>query len=236
MGAVWSLRNPLLSAYLSTKHGMRFGITAALLCAAGFLALGAGSKVKGLVVTFHLEGQEEETNKFVTPIKLGSEHRQYYFRKMPAFSDKDIAWFYPFVAQDGSSFGAAFRLNDHKARELNGLTIANHGKLFGTRVLDAPLRAVIIDQPVDDGVLVIWDGLSKNHIQLIGSKISHVDKILGTETPQALPTFNVPQTKNQPRQNSPSSDGEKRKPFKLFGNANRKKADTPANPYVNLPE
>jgi hypothetical protein len=215
---------------------MRFGITAALLCIAGFLARGAGSRAKGYVVTFHLEGQVEETDKFVTPVKLGSEHRQYYFRKMPAFSDKDIAWFYPFVAQDGSSFGAAFRLNDHKAKELNGLTIANHGKLFGTRVLDAPLRAVIIDQPVNDGVLVIWDGLSKNHVQQIGSKIAHVDKVLGTETPQALPTFNVPQTSNQSRQNPASNEGDKKKPFKLFGNANRKKVDIPTNPYVNLPD
>ena len=216
---------------------MKFWTTALLLCLAGVFALGAGSRAKGYVVTFHLEGQAEDSDKFVTPVKLGSEHRQYYFRKMPSFSDKDIAWFYPFVAQDGSSYGAAFRLNDAKKEELTGITVANHGKLFGSRVLDAPLRAVIIDQPISDGVLVIWDGLSQNHVKQIGAKIPHVDKYLGTDTPpQELPSFNVPQSGNRPGPGPSSPEGGKKKPFKLFNNVNRKKGDAPVNPYVNLPE
>lgn len=195
--------------------------------------MGAGSKVKGYVVTIHLEGDEADTEKFVTPVKLGSEHRQYFFRKMPSFSDKDIAWFYPFVAEDGQSYGAAFRLIDHKAQELAGITVANQGRLMGTRVLDAPLRAVIIDQPINDGVIVIWSGLSQNHVKLIGSKITHVDKITGSG--DGTPSFDLPAVTNSEQSNS--DGGNSRKPFKLFGNGFLKKSEKPAtNPFVNPPQ
>ena len=210
---------------------------------------GAGSKAKGLVVSFHLEGQAEDTEKFVTPVKLGSEHRQYYFRKMPSFTNLDMQWFYPFVAQDGASYGAAFRLKNHKAQELTGITIANQGKLLGVRVLDAPLQALVIDRPVNDGILVVWGGLSKNHIQLIGSKLTHVDELTGQQTSlEQLPSFNVPRNQRRgaanaaaataPNQNLPTAnEAPKRKGFKLFGNANRaKKEPTPVNPYVNPPQ
>ena len=210
---------------------MKYGAIALLLCSIAFFCLGAGSKAKGFVITFHLEGDAEESAKFVTPIKLGSEHRQYYFRKMPSFTDSDITWFYPFVSQDGASYGAAFRLKDHKAEELKGITLSNQGKLFGTRVMDAPLRAVIIDRPISDGILVIWDGLSQNHVKLIGEKIPHIDRFrTGTE----MPTFNVPE--NAPQAAPNPENGETAKPkrrFQFFGNS--KKQDEPVNPYVNPP-
>ena len=210
---------------------MKHGVIVVLLCAIGLCCMAAGSKAKGFVVTFHLEGDETETSKFVTPVKLGSEHRQYFFRKMPAFTDADIQWFYPFVAQDGQSYGAAFRLKDHKAEELTGITVANQGRLFGTRVLDAPLRAVLIDRPINDGVVVIWSGLSQNHVKLIGTKIMHVEQIQGT---QSTPTFDLPRRGSNPSTNSSGSSG-KKSPFKFFGKG-RQKNDSQVNPFVNPPE
>ncbi len=189
---------------------MRLFPILAAFCVIPIFALASGTKVKGYAVTFHLEGGEEESEKFVTPVKLGSEHRQYYFRKMPEFNDNDIAWFYPFIAQDGASFGAAFRLKDSSAEELNGVTIANQGKLFGTRVLDAPLQAVIIDRPINDGTVVIWEGLSKDHLKLINEKIPHVDQLRGqTEIPQ----FELPHESGE--------ESPRRGPLKFFGRSKK---------------
>ena len=222
---------------------MKNGVAALFLCIFAIFCLAAGSKVKGFVVTFHLEGQAEDSAKFVTPVKLGSEHRQYYFKKVPEFNDKDISWFYPFISQDGASFGAAFRLNAKATQELTNLTIANQGRLMGTRVLDAPLRAVIIDRPIDDGVLVIWDGLSQNHLKLINSKIPHVDRIRGgSETPGfALPTNRKAAAPSQSNPantaNTTASKGTgktKRGPLRFFGKAKRNQSE-PVNPYVNPP-
>ncbi len=215
---------------------MKHSALLAGLALVGLLCLGAGTKTKGLVITFHLEGEESDSEKFVTPVKLGSEHRQYFFRKMPAFTSADLLWFYPFVAQDGQSFGAAFRLKDHKAQELTGLTTANQGQLFGTRIVGGPMSAVVIDRPINDGVLVMWEGLAQQHLQFINSQVPHVDQV---GSPDAVPSFNLPQQSQVPGPGGAVAGGgaPKKKPFgKFFENVGRKK-ETPAatNPYVNPP-
>ena len=145
---------------------------------------GAGNKYKLYVVTFHLEGDEKDTPKMITPVKLGQEHSKYYFSKLPTFTDKDIAWFYPFTASDGVSYGAAFRLKEHAAVELKAITLTNQGKLLGLRCSDAPLQAVLIDRPVDDGVIVVWSGLQQRHLQEFRKRFPHVDDLQPSSGPQ----------------------------------------------------
>lgn len=171
------------------RHVAALGSVLAL----SLMCLGAGKQYKLYVVTFHLEGDENDNPKMVTPVKLGQEHRQYYFSKIPAFTDKDIKWFYPFTAADGVSFGAAFRLKDHAAVELKGITLTHQGKLLGLRCSDAPLQAVLIDRPVEDGVVVIWSGLQQRHLQEFRKRFPHVDEVMPKEQqlpqlPQFAPT------------------------------------------------
>ncbi|MDF1656481.1 MAG: hypothetical protein P1U58_02645 [Verrucomicrobiales bacterium] len=159
------------------------------LLAATFFCEAGGKKTKGLVVTFHTEAEQTDSPKFITPVKLGSEHRQYFFSKIPSFTDKDIAWFYPFTAADGISFGAAFRLNERAASELRDITIANQGSLLGLRCSDAPVKAVLIDRPISDGIVVVWDGLQQRHLQEFRAKFPHVDDV----APDSGPEFAMPQ-------------------------------------------
>ena len=145
---------------------------------------GAGNKYKLYLVTFHLEGEETDNPKMITPVKLGAEHRQYYFSKLPSFTDHDIAWFFPFTASDGVSFGAAFRLKEHAAIELKAITLTNQGKLLGLPCSDAPLQAVLIDRPIDDGVIVVWSGLQQRHLQEFRKRFPHVDDYKPKSGPQ----------------------------------------------------
>lgn len=149
---------------------------------------GAGKGYKLYLVTFHIEGEETDNPKMITPVKLGQEHRQYYFSKIPSFTDNDIAWFYPFTAADGVSYGAAFRLKEHAATELKALTLTNQGKLLGLRCSDAPLQAVLIDRPIDDGVVVVWSGLQQRHLQEFRKRFPHVDDY----QPKTGPQFATP--------------------------------------------
>lgn len=152
------------------------------------VCLAAGKKYKLYLVTFHLEGEETDNPKFITPVKLGKEHRQYYFNKLPTFTDHDIRWFYPFTSTDGVSYGAAFKLKDHAATELRAITLTNQGKLLGLRCSDAPLQAVLIDRPIEDGVIVIWSGLQQRHLQEFRKRFPHVDDLAPAEGPEfALP-------------------------------------------------
>ena len=155
------------------------GVLLALLFAIlfGSSCFAGGNKTKGLVITFHVEAEETDNPKFITPVKLGSEHRQYFFSKVPTFSDRDVKWFYPFTAADGVSYGAAFRLHDHSATELKAVTLTNQGKLLGLRCSDAPLQAVLIDRPIEDGFIVVWSGLQQRHLEEFRKKFPHVDDI-----------------------------------------------------------
>ncbi|MEM7601612.1 MAG: hypothetical protein AAF357_09380, partial [Verrucomicrobiota bacterium] len=160
-----------------------------LIAAAAVSSDAGGKKTKGLVVTFHVEAEQTDSPKFVTPVKLGTEHRQYFFSKIPAFTDRDVAWFYPFTAADGVSYGAAFRLLDHAATELKGITLTNQGKLLGLRCADAPLQAVLIDRPIDDGIIVVWSGLQQRHLEMFRNKFPHADDV----APNTGPEFAMPQ-------------------------------------------
>lgn len=152
------------------------------------ISVGAGKKYQLYFVTFHLEGEETDNPKMVTPVKLGTEHRQYYFSKIPLFTDHDIEWFYPFTSRDGKSFGTAFQLKEHAITELRGICLTNQGKLLGARISDAQLQAVIIDRPIDDGILVVWQGLSQDHLKQFRKRFPHVDDFRARLGPEfALP-------------------------------------------------
>ena len=118
---------------------------------------------------------------------MGSEAKQYYFEIMPSFTNKDIVWFYPFVSKDGRSFGAAFKLNPQATRHLHAVSQNAQGKLMGARVAGAALTAVAIDRPVDDGVIVIWDGLTRDHLQLFQRYFPHVEDVQKARAAQLAP-------------------------------------------------
>ena len=141
-----------------------------------FLLTGAGKKSQSYLVTFHVEGTAEEAPEFASPVKLGTEMRQYFFKKVPEFTDSDIAWFFPFISQDGQSFGVAFKLKPNATQQLKALCLTHQGKLLGARIANAPYTAVMIDRPVDDGVIVVWQGLGKAHLKAFEKKFPHIDQ------------------------------------------------------------
>ncbi|MCB1232054.1 MAG: hypothetical protein KDN19_17430, partial [Verrucomicrobiae bacterium] len=123
------------------------------------------------------EASADEAPKFATPVKMGSEMRQYYFKRVPTFTDRDVAYFYPFISQDGSTFGAGLKLTPKATEALKAHSLTHQGKLLGIRVSNAPYTAVMIDRPVDDGVIVIWQGLAKAHLKAFEKRFPHVEQV-----------------------------------------------------------
>ncbi|GHC63391.1 hypothetical protein [Roseibacillus persicicus] len=131
-----------------------------LLCC---LSLMAGSKKdEAMVVQFNLQGAETDGPKMSVPQEvLGM---RVYFRLSPEISTRDIESFRPFPAADGYSYGVLFKLNRTGAQRLAALTNANQGKLLMSRVNGRPLDVVEIDSTVNDGYIVIWQGLTTREI------------------------------------------------------------------------
>ena len=156
---------------------MRYWILATVVLAS-LCTMGAGKKnANSYMISFHIEGTEAEAPKFSQPVRLGSEGKVYYFSILPTFTNRDIAWFYPFVSKDGKSYGAAFQLKPTATKGLQAVTLKTQGKLLGARIVDAPLTAVMIDRPIEDGVLVVWSGLSKKHLQMFQKQFPHVEDL-----------------------------------------------------------
>ncbi|MBK1833843.1 hypothetical protein [Roseibacillus ishigakijimensis] len=129
------------------------------------LSLMAGSKKdEKLVVQFNLQGSEVDGPKLSVPQEVVG--TRVFFRISPEISTRDIESFRPFPASDGYSYGVMLKLNRAGAQRLAAVTNANRGKLLMARVNGRPLDVVEIDQTVQDGVLVIWQGVTTREIAL----------------------------------------------------------------------
>lgn len=143
-----------------------------------FLSIGAGKKTQAIVVSFHLEAPMEEAPKFAIPVKLGSQLRQYFFRRTPEFTEKDVAYYYPFMSKSGTTFGVGFKLTPKATEELKGLALNNQGKLLGIRIAPTHYSAVIIDRPDTPGVITVWEGLTQEDLKTLDKVIPHAEKVV----------------------------------------------------------
>lgn len=151
------------------------------------LSIGAGKKAKPILVSFHLEASQEDGAKFSIPVKLGSEKRQYFFSRTPVFTDRDVAYYYPFMAKNGNSFGVGFKLKPRPSEELKALALNHQGKLLGVRISPSHYSAVIIDRPDGPGVIVAWEGLTQEHLKILDEVIPHAEKVIQPGGPGGLP-------------------------------------------------
>lgn len=143
----------------------------------------SGKGKQPAMLRFHMESDEKDSIKKTTRILLGT--KSFRVRKAPAFDQRDLTGFYPFPSEDKKSYGAAFRLNARAAKELTALGSTAAGKRLFTVINTEPINFVIIDGPIEDGYIVCWKGLSRQHMQLLGK--SGLPQIEGTAPPAAAP-------------------------------------------------
>lgn len=128
-------------------------------------AFAGGKAGEDPMVSFHIETEHAENPKMVFPIEAGGKTR--YFRRMPEIATRDIAAFRPFPGDDGANtYGIVFQLKKAAARRLTSITSANQGRMLLAMTSGRPVDMVMIDQPVDDGFIVIWKGVTEAEIRL----------------------------------------------------------------------
>lgn len=120
-----------------------------------------------MVLSFHLQGSQADGPKISVPQAVAGS--QVFFRISPEISHKDVESFRPFPADDGVSYGLVFKLNATGARRLAAITNANRGSLLMARLNGRPIDVVEIDGTVQDGVLVIWQGITNREIAMADS-------------------------------------------------------------------
>ncbi len=153
---------------MARKLSLAFGLL--ILCSLTI----SGAKKPKLAVSFHLEGAQFEGAKMVQPIKLGNPPQIFYFRRAPELSQRHILGYYPFLANDGSSFGAAFKLNQNGSDTLATISTTGQGRRLLTVLNGEPVDFIVLDQPINDGYIVAWGGLTKADLALFDKKFQRI--------------------------------------------------------------
>lgn len=138
-----------------------------------FVYAGGESKPK-VAVSFHMQGHVSEGMKFVRKFKTKA--GEFYFRKLPEVSTKDIIALSPFPASDGLSYGLLFKLSKRAKGRLAASTSLNRGKLLLSMINGQPVDVVRIDAPIRDGMLVIWSGINKKELDLYDTLAPRIEE------------------------------------------------------------
>ncbi len=150
---------------------MRFPAIVAFLALSVCCAM-AGGKKDTAKISFHIETEATDNPKMIFPHQMFGKQR--YFRRIPEISSKDLVAYTPFPAEDQTSYGAVFQLKPTARRRLAAVTSTNIGRWLVCQAFGRLVDGVLIDEPVDDGAIVIWRGLSLEEIRELDKSIKRI--------------------------------------------------------------
>lgn len=149
--------------------------------------LTAGKKRQAApLVSFHLDATDEDRPRDTTRVVIGTATHRVNLK--PSFSQSDITGFYPFLAEDGRTFGTAFKLKERSAKKLQSLSAGATGrKIFTVAGTDA-VSFVVFDGAIDDGYILCWKGLTRAHIDAFkAAGFQQIEPEVGAATPDSAP-------------------------------------------------
>lgn len=147
-------------------------IMLALVCCPSLSAMGK-AKTK-FIVSFHLETDENMNPKLTFSQMTNGKAR--FYRRMPEISTNDIVSFAPFPTDNGTGYGVVFKLKDNAARRLNSVTNMNQGRWLLAQVNGRVADGVMIDQPVSDGMIVVWKDVTAEDIALFEESLPRINE------------------------------------------------------------
>lgn len=114
-----------------------------------------GKKDKVARVSFHMEASPTDNPKMIFQQNAAGKMR--VFSRVPDISTDDIASFAPFPSDEGD-YGLMFVLKPPAKRRIEATTRIAQGRYIVSKLNGRVVDAVKIEQPVEDGKLVIWKG------------------------------------------------------------------------------
>lgn len=134
--------------------------------------LAGGDKGKPTNVSFHIETEGTDNPKMIFPHEVMGKQR--FFRRIPEVSSRDFVAFSPFPSEDQASYGAVFQLKDNARRRFAAVSAVNEGRWLVCLAFGRIIDGVLIDGPVDDGVIVVWKNLSLDEIRQLDTSLPRI--------------------------------------------------------------
>lgn len=111
-----------------------------------------------------MEAAQTDNPKMIFQQNTGGKMRA--FSRVPDISTDDIDSFAPFPSDDGD-YGLMFVLTKPAKRRIEATTRVATGRYIVAKLNGRIVDAVKIDQPVEDGRLVIWKGATLADIAVL---------------------------------------------------------------------
>lgn len=142
---------------------------------AALVCLG-GAKKPVIDIRIHALGTAAEAPTFAIPATLLN-GTPVFLQRMPLLTQREIKAIYPFVAADGSH-GTYFKVDNHGSRLLHQHTMSRRGELLVVMLNGRQVSNLLVDRPIDDGIVSIPRGLTADDIAFLTS----VFPVIGQES------------------------------------------------------
>uniref|UniRef100_UPI003784B398 hypothetical protein n=1 Tax=Prosthecobacter sp. TaxID=1965333 RepID=UPI003784B398 len=116
-----------------------------------------------VLITSHVQSNEVEHPSEIMRLPIGGQEMT--FKKVPEFSQRSIAAFQPFPADDGQGNGLLLQLDAKGKNYLEAASRLHQGMVMLTMINAVPVDMVQLDQPIIDGRFTIWRGVSDETIK-----------------------------------------------------------------------
>ncbi len=136
------------------------------LCVASLLCTG-GAKKPVVELRIHGEGIAAEAPTFAFPATLLN-GRETFLSRMPLITQREIHSVFPFAAADGSQ-GVYLKLDNHGSGLLKQHTMERSGRLLAVFFNGRQVSNLVVDRPVNDGIVSIPRGLDSAEVELLTS-------------------------------------------------------------------
>lgn len=134
-------------------------------------AYGSGKKEEKASISFHIETEASDNPKMIFPQLANGKTR--YFRRLPEVGTKDILSFSPFSSEH-SDYGVVFKLKSARHNRYSAITNTNQGRWMIAQLNGRVVDGFQIDKQVDDGVLVVWKGVTLADIAILDSQFPRI--------------------------------------------------------------
>ncbi len=134
-----------------------------MLAACGLLASCDTFRENKLLITCHVQTDQIEHPSETMTLPIGGQ--QMKFKKVPEFSQRTIAAFETFPAEDGQGNGVVLQLDAKGRNYLEAASRLHQGMIILTMINAVPVDMVELDQPIMDGRFTIWRGVSDETIK-----------------------------------------------------------------------
>ncbi len=146
---------------------MRRLATLLLMLTLALPAMGMNKKPK-FTITVHAQAEEMDVPKTMFPVDIGG--RRVMFKILPEISQENVVAMHAFPAETGNGQGVALQLEVRGRSSLEMATRTRRGEYLLAMVNGVPVDYLVIDRPVSDGLITIWQGFTPEVIKEMEKK------------------------------------------------------------------